>query len=114
MNIKLLEPNYNFVKLDSQTVLKLNISAINEPNISNLDITIKTNNGSIYVGGNTDESLKAFDMSVKNLDLTSTNGRIVLNDVVDVTGSVALNSKNSSVNINDDISATTVSIASLY
>lgn len=113
LNIKLLEPNYNFVKLDSQTVLKINISAINEPNISNLDITIKTNNGSIYVGGNTDESLKAFDMSIKNLDLTSTSGRIVLNDVVDVTGSVALNSKNSSVNINDDISATTVSLASV-
>lgn len=111
LNIKLLEPHYNFLCLNSQTRIKLNISQVNDPNISNLDITIKTNKGNIKIGGPTDESLKAYDMNILNADLNTVGGRITLTHLADVSNTLNLTSKNNSITIEDNISAQNTTIS---
>ena len=111
LNIKLLEPNYNFLCLNSQTKIKLNISQINDPSVANLDITIKTNSGSIKLGGPTDESLQAFEMRILNADLDSKSGKIKLSHLADISNTLNLVSKTNTITIEDNISAQNTSIS---
>lgn len=101
MTITVSEPEYNFLHLVNNTVLKLNV--YKNDSISGAEIVIKTGSGSVRLGGKSTDTGIALKTTTSEVDVQTLSGKIVLTENLDVTSSASFISESGSINIAGEV-----------
>lgn len=116
--LTLTEPDYSFLTLTNSTSLNLKINS-NYDLINNVEFDITTTNGSVYFGGSTASTYEADAFNCPKLATLTTGGNIILDNSVSIGSSSApqetslnLTTTSGYINLNNNINAKTVSLAS--
>ena len=97
MTISVTEPEYNFLQLVNNTVLKLNVHQ--NDSISGAEIIIKTGSGNVRLGGKSTDTGIALKTTTGKVDIKTLSGNITLTEDLEVTSSASFVSESGSISI---------------
>lgn len=109
LNIVVTEPNYNFVQVTNNSSINLNVFSATD-NINNASINIKTGGGMVKIGGQIMTS-PVNELTMSNLDVTTTSGKIQVSDKAKITNTATLTSKTGIIDISGNKSLSKLNIA---
>ena len=101
LNITVSEPEYNFLQLVNNTVLKLNVYQADS--ISGAEIIVKTGSGNVRLGGKSTDTGTALKTTTGKVDIQTVSGSIVLTENLDVTSSAKFISESGSIQITGEV-----------